>query len=114
MLRFEYDEVVAYHGYRLDEPWRVSGAQKIMQVDGINGPNEESAFVRRELDAFQDVLVRECTDAGIKAWRDNHYGFTVVVRGQKPTPDEPGTPDTFLHLRFSDGNLYVWLMPTAP
>lgn len=114
MLRFEYDRVVAHHPYRTDEPWKVEGATRILQVDGWNGlSDQERRLVADELRALEKCLLDEATSAGIKAWYDNHHGYTVRVDG-RTLEGGKYVPDMYYHLRFSDGSLYVWLMPGPP
>ena len=104
MLRFEFDRVVAYHPYRTMQPWDVPGAVKILQVDGVNGALDATGIIRdRILRLEQDILGAAVTD-GLPAVVDNHYGFTVAVVGGDGR-------STYYQLRFSDGSLYVWLIP---
>jgi hypothetical protein len=99
MLRLEYDEVVAFHPYRTDQPWDVPGSTKILHVDGPNTPEQDRNAVARWVGEVEWRLLRACDAAKIPAHIDNHYGFTVRAK------------DRLLQVRFSDGSLYVWLMP---
>lgn len=111
MIRVEYDEVVAYHPYRTYQPWNHGGV-RLLHIDGVNGPPEDRSAVAAELRFLEQRLIQDARAAGITAQEDNHYGFTVrldVSGGESPWP-----LPVYNHLRFSDGSLYVWLMPGPP
>lgn len=108
MLRIEYDAVVAYHGYRLDEPWHIPGAVRLAVYDAVNGGALDRATTTDDVRDLERRLVDDALDAGIQAYTDNHHGFTVRVDSQG---DDRETRHTYLHLRFSDGLVYVWLVP---
>lgn len=105
MLRFSYDRVVAFHPYRTMQPWE-NGGTRILQVDGVNGYEDEARLVRGMLRDLELRLLQGCRDAGIRCHEDNHYGFTVA--------DDSEAQSVYYQLRFSDGSLYVWLMPGPP
>ena len=103
MLRIEYDSVVAFHPYRTHQPWDLGGV-KVLQVDGVNCGGDEAGPIARELGRLEGRLREECLAQGIPAHPDNHCGYTVVVEAAFGRA-------TRLQLRFSDGSLYVWVMP---
>lgn len=116
MFRFEFDRVVAFHPYRTHQPWD-HGGTRLLQVDGVNGFNFESPANRAMRTAIADLereVIRRAREDGLtRVEADNHYGFTVVV--DRSVPEEPDLrTQVYYQLRFSDGSLYVWLMPGAP
>lgn len=106
MFRFEYDRVVGYHPYRTHQPWDIGGI-RLLHVDGVNCGTEVSETFRVLLRDLEQRLLRDALDAGFRdACPDVHYGYTVVSEGSCG-----GDPDVHYQLRFSDGSLYVWLVP---
>lgn len=112
MIRIEYTKIVARHGYRTDQPWDLGGI-RIMQLDGVNG---DAGALHTVKDLERGLALDWAFQQGDKtdapgAWgryMDNHYGYTVESEGA-----HPGDPDITYQLRFSDGSLYVWLMPNG-
>lgn len=109
MLKFEYDDVVAWHPYRTYQPWDHGGV-RVLHVDGVNGHGPDPERVRRDIADVEGRLLNDCVLAGIRAQPDNHYGFTVRVDHERMGLRDP----MYYQLRFSDGSLYVWLMPGPP
>lgn len=112
MLRFNYDRVVGYHGYRTHQPWD-HGGMRLLHIDGVNVFDKaQREHIAVELSSLETQLIEDAKDAGFdRAQRDNHYGFTVLVEGNI---EFDGRRDAYYQLRFSDGSLYVWLMPGPP
>lgn len=115
VIRPEYDAVVAWHPYRTHQPWDHGGV-RLLHLDGANGPNAEAT--RRVVAEVEGRLLNDAVLAGIRGARaDNHYGFTVRLDGGERELEGGAVqsfPATYLQLRFSDGSLYVWLMPGPP
>lgn len=110
MLRIEYDRVAAYHGYRQGQPWDTPGAVRLAIYDGANGGGPDRRTTTNDIRDLERRLIRDAIRDGVPAQADNHYGFTVVVDS---SVDERTVSHTYLHLRFSDGLLYVWLEPVG-
>lgn len=117
MFRFEYDRIIAHHPYRTSQPWDLGGI-RLLHVDGVNGLQEDAEHTRHLIGALERRLAEEWAQAqGIDTDRpgaygrfmDNHYGYTVVREA-----DVMGGLYQIYQLRFSDGSLYVWLMPNTP
>jgi len=117
MLRFEFDEVIAYHPYRTYQPWD-HGGYRLLHVDGVNLRDEAArAAVARAIYDLEVKLCDELNARGGKAFRDNHYGFTVRVDGRAYLAGNPvreESADTYYQIRISDGSVYLWLMPGPP
>lgn len=108
MLRFEYDKIIAFHPYRTYQPWD-NGGIRLLHVDGFNGLKpEEIKVVSDEVDALQRHLADEFNREGGRAFLDNHCGYTVWAEAGHDRPE------VYYQIRFSDGSLYVWLMPGPP
>jgi hypothetical protein len=105
MFRFEYDRVVAFHPYEVHQPWDHGGI-KVLHVDGVNGDGAQLQPFLRDL---EQRLLRDAQDEGHKVWADNKYGFTVVRNAERG-----GGPFMYYQIRFSNGSMYVWLMPGPP
>jgi hypothetical protein len=103
MLRFEYDAVVAFHPYRTHQPWDHGGV-KLLHVDGANNGLDDNMRIQAEVSGLFHSLIDECKKNDIRAYDDNHCGFTI-------RSDAAGK-ETFYQLRFSDESLYLWLMPS--
>jgi len=87
-LFYYAEKVVEFHPYRTREPWNL-GFTKIMDI-------EASDVV------FNNVQRILSKAAGCDP--DNHSGYTIRMRG-----DTGG----LIHLRFSDWNASLWLVPTG-
>lgn len=107
MIRLEYDRVVKFHPYRQGQPWE-NGGTKVLQVDGANGDRAWRDAVADQIRMLERELIQRASEDWIDAHADNHYGFTVVIEGIG------GASDTYYQVRFSDGSVYIWLMPGPP
>ncbi len=117
MLRLEYDSIVAHHPYRTTQPWD-HGGLRMLHVDGVNGPLEDTVKVRESIQALEKRMAEEwAREEDIKCDRpgaygrflDNHYGYTVRIDGTTEWDKA-----TYYQVRFSDGSFYLWLMPGPP
>lgn len=103
MLSFKYDRVVGFHRYRSDQPWALDGVC-VLHVEAFNAPSPP--HVRQMVDSLEGRLFEDARRDGLHPHRDNHYGYTVEAVALTPS----GRTVRY-QVRFSDGDLYVWLMP---
>lgn len=82
----DYERVVAYHGYRKDNPWDNGGAL-IIEVPRDTVRDEENRLASK------------------MGKVENHHGWTVEIRDRSNDRSYP------VMLRFSDFTLTVWAMP---
>lgn len=109
MFKLEYDKVCSWHPYRELQPslLREMGGLMILHVDGVNCTREAGPQVHQMMVDLERRLIADCEAVGIEARSDNHHGFTVVI-------EQHGHLDRILHVRFSDGSMYLWLLPEVP